>query len=54
MPDVINLANLAYLYTEKNAKEGMSPVELYKMYMQALAEIKAEHETSKRITDTSH
>lgn len=40
MSSNVNMSSLAYLYVEKNAKEGMSPEELYTMYNDALNKLK--------------
>lgn len=43
---------LAFLYVEKNAKEGMAPSELYLMYKNAFKEIRAEEEKQKELNST--
>lgn len=40
MAELGSNTSLAFLYVLKNAKEGMTPAELYAMYNAALEEIK--------------
>lgn len=45
---------LAYLYVEKNAKDGMSPAELYAMYEKAFKEIQDEFNRLKTVKSSMH
>lgn len=40
---------LAFLYVEKNAKEGMTPSEIYDMYYKAFDEIRKKEDSLKEI-----